>query len=90
MNQQNPFGDREMMEDVLSSQKFATERYNICANECSSAAVMSELMNILNEEHQMQYEVFAEMQKRGWYSTEPATQLKIYQCRQKFQNALSS
>ena len=63
MNQQKPFGDREMMEDVLSSQKFVTEGYNTFANECASPAVMSELMNILNEEHQIQHEVFDEMVK---------------------------
>lgn len=33
MNQQKPFGDREMMEDVLSSQKFVTEGYNTFAND---------------------------------------------------------
>lgn len=36
MNQQKLFGDREMMEDVLSSQKFVTEGYNTFANECAS------------------------------------------------------
>ena len=82
MNQQKLFGDREMMEDVLSSQKFVTEGYNTFANECASPAVMSELMNILNEEHQIQHEVFDEMVKRGWYQNEPAPQKKIDQCKQ--------
>ena len=82
MNQQKLFGDREMMEDVLSSQKFVTEGYNTFANECASPAVMSELMNILNEEHQIQHEVFDEMVKRGWYQTEPAPQKKIDLCKQ--------
>ena len=82
MNQQKLFGDREMMEDVLSSQKFVTEGYNTFANECALPAVMSELMNILNEEHQIQHEVFDEMVKRGWYQTEPAPQKKIDQCKQ--------
>lgn len=84
MNQQKPFGDREMMEDVLSSQKFVTEGYNTFANECASPAVMSELMNILNEEHQIQHEVFDEMVKRGWYQTESAPQKKIDQCKQQY------
>ncbi|MEM1485339.1 spore coat protein [Oscillospiraceae bacterium PP1C4] len=80
----NQFGDREMMEDILSSQKFTTDSYNNFANECASPAVMSELMNILNEEHQIQHEVFSEMTKRGWYPTEPAQQQKVDQCKQKF------
>ena len=73
-----------MMEDVLSSQKFVTEGYNTFANECASPAVMSELMNILNEEHQIQHEVFDEMVKRGWYQTESAPQKKIDQCKQQY------
>ena len=88
-NQQS-FGDREMMNDILSSQKHLTDTYNSFANECSSPAVLSELMNILNEEHQMQHEVFDEMQQRGWYQTEPAPQQKIDQCKQKFSTQQSS
>ena len=86
MNQQKPFGDREMMEDVLSSQKFVTEGYNTFANECASPAVMSELMNILNEEHQIQHEVFTELQKRGWYPTQEAPAEKVQQAKLKFSN----
>ena len=41
-------------------------------------------MNILNEEHQIQHELFDEMLKRGWYATEPAPQKKIDQCKQKY------
>lgn len=84
MNNQSPFGDREMMEDMLASQKQVTGDYNTSANECASPAVLSELMNILNEEHQMQHEVFEEMQKRGWYKTETAPRQKIDQCKQQF------
>lgn len=78
------FGDREMMQDALSSQKQVAAAYDSFANECSSPAVMSELMNILNEEHQLQHEVFDELQKRGWYTTEPAPQKKIDECREQF------
>jgi len=82
----NPgFGDREMMDDVLSSQKFITENYNTFANECATPALKSEFMNLLNEEHQIQHDVFTEMQKRGWYQVEQADQNKINQCKQKYQ-----
>jgi spore coat protein CotF len=59
---------------VLSSQKLLTGNYNNFAGECASPALLSEMMNILNEEHQIQHQVFDEMQKRGWYQTEPAQQ----------------
>ncbi len=80
------FGDREMMDDALSSQKFITEVYNTFANECTSGALKTEFMNILTEEHQIQHDIFAEMQKRGWYAPEAADQNKVNQAKQKFQN----
>lgn len=81
---QQSFGDQEMMNDVLSSQKLLTGNYNNFANECASPALLSEMMNILNEEHQIQHQVFDEMQKRGWYQTEPAQQQKVDQCKQQY------
>ena len=40
---------------------------------------------LLGEEHQIQHDLFVEMQKRGWYQTEPADQAKISQAKGKFQ-----
>ena len=78
------FTEKEMLDDMLSSQKFVTDGYNTSANECATPVIKSEFMNILNEEHQIQHEVFLEMQKRGWYQTDAADQNKINQARQKF------
>ncbi|MBP0979672.1 MAG: spore coat protein [Oscillospiraceae bacterium] len=83
----NCFGEKEMLTDALSSQKFATENYNTFANECSNPAVKNEFMNILNEEHQIQFEVFSEMQKRGWYAVQQAEQQKVSQAKQKYKNS---
>ena len=78
------FSDKDIMTDLLSSQKFETGGYNTSANECACPSLRSDIMNILNEEHQIQSEVFCEMQKRGWYPTEAAEQNKISQVKQKF------
>jgi spore coat protein CotF len=78
--------EKEVFDDVLSSQKFITETYNTFANECVTPNVRSEFMRILTEEHQIQADVFDEMQKRGWYPTPAAEQQKIQQAKQKFQN----
>ncbi len=83
------FGDKEMMTVALASQKFATDNYNTFANECVSPALMAEMMNILSEEHQIQHELFSEVQKRGWYTVEQADAQKIAQCLQRFQNQQS-
>lgn len=83
-NSKADFSDQEMMTDALSSQKFITDTYNVFANECASPAVKSEFINILNEEHQIQHEVFSEMQKRGWYQVQQAGQEQINQAKQKY------
>ena len=86
MNQNTQMQAREIMDDVLSTEKMLTGNYNTFANECATPAIREEFMSILNEEHQMQMEIFDEMSKRGWYSPEAAEQQKISQAKQKFQS----
>lgn len=86
MNQNAEMSEKEMMDDILCSQKQITGTYNTFANECSAPAVRDEFINLLNEEHQLQADVFSEMQKRGWYAVESAEQQKIDQAKQKYQN----
>jgi len=83
MKNQN-FGDKEMLTDVLASQKYITDGYNTSANESMTPALRCDFVNILNEEHQIQSEVFTEMHNRGWYPVEAADQNKITQARQKY------
>ncbi|MEG0753987.1 MAG: spore coat protein [Angelakisella sp.] len=83
------FGDREMMDDLLSSQKGITGLYNTAANECASNGLKNEFMTILGEEHRIQMELFTEMNKRGWYPVEQAEQQKIQQTKDQFQNGNS-
>ncbi len=85
MPEVNPsFGDREIMDDLLDSQKQITAGYNAAASECASSALQSEFMTLLGEEHQIQMELFQEMQKRGWRPTERAPQQQIEKAREQF------
>ena len=86
--QKHTLNDREMLTDALSSEKFMTENYNQYANECASPSLMNEFMNLLSEEHQIQHEVFTELQKRGWYPTQEAPAEKVQQAKLKFSNTL--
>jgi len=83
-----PMKDQEMMQDVLASQKQVTGVYNTFTNECSNPTIREDFLSILQEEHQMQADVFCEIQKRGWYNVAPAEQQKISQTRQKYQGML--
>ena len=88
--QKHTLNDREILCDALSSEKFMTENYNNYANECASPSLMNEFMNLLSEEHQIQHDVFTEMQKRGWYAPPEAQQQMIDQTKTKFQNVAQS
>ena len=81
MNQLNGMCEREILDDILSSQKMITGLYNTSANECAAPVIRDEFLSILSEEHQMQAEVFDEMQKRGWYPVPAAEQQKIAQAK---------
>ena len=81
------FNDQAILDDALISQKFLTDDYNEFACECANVQLRNEFMNILNEEHQIQADVFDEMKKRGWYPTPQAQQQKIQQAKHKFRNA---
>ncbi len=80
------FDDKEMITDALSSQKFITGTYNSFANECADDSLKSEFMNILQDEHSIQHQLFKEMQNRGWYPTQQADPNQIQQAKTKFTN----
>ncbi len=81
---QNGLSDKEMITDVLTSQKFITGGYNTNATESSGMAVKNTFLDLLDEEQKIGHEIFVEMQNRGWYQTEAAPQDKINQAKQKF------
>ena len=78
--------DKELMMDMLSTQKLITGVYSSFANECAGAVVRDDFLNLLREEHDIQADIFTEMNSRGWYQTQPAEQQKITQAKQKYQS----
>lgn len=81
-------GDKEIMNDTLASQKFISSSYDTYANECATPNIRDEFLNILKDEHQIQAEIFTEIQKRGWYQIKPADEQQVTQAKQKYQNML--
>ena len=76
--------EKEMMTDLLSSEKFLTSVYNTYCCEAATPAVKSSLMSLLQDVHRMQEEVFSAMSAHGWYTTEKAEDTKLNQEKQKF------
>ncbi|MBR1810851.1 MAG: spore coat protein [Clostridia bacterium] len=90
MNSQSLMTDKEIMEDMLSSQKAITGVYNTFSNECSHQNIRDDFLNILRDEHNIQSCIYTEMQKRGWYAPAEAQQPQIDQVKNKFQTISAS
>lgn len=86
MNTNSIFTDKEIMDDVLNSQKHISDVYNTYSNECTNQQLQDDMLKILKEEHSIQFTVFGEMQKRGWYSPSAAQPQMINETKTKFEN----
>ena len=84
MNDNSGMTDKELINDTISSQKYISSSYNTYANECVTPSLRNDFLSILNEEHQIQADLFTEMQNRGWYQVQSAEQNKVMQAKQKF------
>jgi len=80
--------DKEVINDLLSSQKMSAEHCNTWANECINHQLKNDFLNILKEEQDIQFELFHEMQQRGWYPTKPARPEDVNNAKEKFQYVL--
>lgn len=72
----NP-ADREKTFDLLFTVKHLADSYNSFASESSNKNLRQDLLTILEDEHQMEFRLFDEIQKRGWCTVEFANQGEI-------------
>lgn len=80
----NIMTDKEILSDLLISQKHLTSSYNTYAGECVNMQLRDTMLDILKDEHCIQSDLFSELSTNGWYQTTPAEQQKIDQTKQKF------
>ncbi|MCL1806890.1 MAG: spore coat protein [Oscillospiraceae bacterium] len=81
---QGYLGDKEMLSDLLSTQKHVTNNYNTRAGECQCLNLRDTFLNILKEEHSIQSELFNESNSRGWYPVKEAPTAEITAAKQMF------
>lgn len=86
MNTITNFTDKEIMDDILNSQKHITGVYNTFSNECVNQKLQDDMLKILKEEHAIQFSVFSDMQKKGWYNPCAAQAQMIDETKTKFEN----
>lgn len=72
-------GDREMLMDMLHTEKYLATLYNTAEAECSNQELRTEL-HTLHSSHEAQHsELFKELHKRGWYQSPKADPAMIRQ-----------
>ena len=82
------YTEKEILGDALSAQKATTALFNTSANECVHEDVRETLLDILEEEHEIQQDVFVMMHQKGFYPTPEAEQKKVDQLKQQYQQCV--
>ncbi|KAB3534402.1 spore coat protein [Alkaliphilus pronyensis] len=72
MNHHRSFSEKELMNDLIASEKQISSSYNIGITEASCSNLRQHLTNCLNNSHQIQYDIFDAMRQRGWYQVKKA------------------
>ena len=79
------YTEKEVLSDALSAQKACTELFNKASNECVHEDVRETFLDILEEEHEIQQDVFCMMHQKGFYPTPEAEQKKVDQLKMQYQ-----
>lgn len=78
------YTEKEILGDALAAQKAATSQFNMSANECVHEDLRQTMMHILNEEHDLQQDVFNMMHDKGYYPTPEADTQKVASVKQQY------
>jgi spore coat protein CotF len=76
--------DRDRVNDILALEKYLTDSFNVSAREASHPYLHQDIMTILNETHQCQYELYQLMFRKGHYKLEAEQQTKLDQAYRQF------
>lgn len=82
------YTEKEILGDALSAQKSCTELFNKASNECVHENVRESLLDILEEEHEIQQDVFIMMHEKGMYPTPEADEKKVQQLKQQYEQCV--
>lgn len=76
--------EKDLMDDLLMSEKALSKMYTTAATEAATPGVRTEFKDVLSCELDIQNCVFKSMASRGWYSPAKAEQQKVEQAQMKF------
>lgn len=78
------YSDKEILSDALNTVKAATDHYNSFSNECVHEDVRHTMLHCLEQEHDIQQDLFEIMHTKGYYPTPAAEEKKIQDTIQTF------
>jgi spore coat protein CotF len=78
--------DRDYTNDILATEKYLTDNFNVFSREASNQSLHEDIMTILNESHGSARGLFNLMFKKGWYSLTAASQEELQKTTQQFEN----
>lgn len=84
------FTEKEILSDALSSAKAATNHYNTFSNECVHENVRHAMLHCLEQEHDIQQDLFEMMHTKGYYPTPAADEKKVQNVIQTFSQSAKS
>ncbi len=76
--------DQEQITDLIFCEKKMSTNYNEFASECVNPQLQKQFLDILEQTHRIQADLFNEAKTKGWYKVEPAPASKVEQTLQKF------
>lgn len=77
--------EKDLMEDLLTSQKKISSDYNTFCSEVVNMILKQDVLNLIKDEHEAESMIFGEIQSKGWYETKVASQQDLQNAQQKFQ-----
>ena len=76
--------DQDYLTEFLDTQKQLTANYNYYAGECMNTELRSSMLTLLDEEHDIQSDIFNQMHARGWYQVKSADPNELSTVKTKF------
>lgn len=84
------YTDKDVLDDALTAEKAATVNYNAFSNECVHEDVRNVMLQCLEQEHSIQYDVFNMMHSKGYYPTPAADMKKVEETKQRYSQCVKN
>lgn len=76
--------DKDYLSEFLHAQKQLAANYNYYAGECVNTELRASMLTLLDEEHDIQSDIFDQMHARGWYQVKGADPAEVATVKTKF------